>query len=734
MKKNLLIGLCIVLLTIFVTASVPSVPTIILPANESVYFRDNVVLSCSGSEGADPIYYEYFGDGTSINVTTGTTFNWTSIGMGRPHTFYCRACNDTGISTTVVDQTGSGHNGENNGAVTTTGVLGDGFSFNSGESDFVNTTWYNTSRAISFWINTTSANTGIMGQRYDVIEEDGDWDFSVSSGNAQLIFYEGSGGDYDAVITGGAINDGSWHFITLVANNSNTELEIWIDGSLSASGAGGSPNPYDGGMFGTNQDGNQSFQLGRKGEGGWTYFNGMLDEVGIWNATLNESFIDTLYNSGNGYDPIAGGTFGNLEAYYNFNSTTACSANTGTYNLNIMDFKNCSSGNMSLNITFKNDTADTEDIIASISSLDFTFDSADDYNFSYVNATESGSFGFCSDADTISNQATGTIKYKFDDYPERTFSFDESLIGNTTLVKTLYLLPLSDGIFVSFQVVDAGNSPISGVKVIAERLVASTFVEVESGTTDDAGIVTFWLNPDVSHKFTFSKSGLDTVTQTLTPTQSSYTVTMGDGTSINETSYNYGVKYNIKPVNAILSNDTFYDFIFNITSETSNLTSYGFNIYNSTGGVLSSLSGSTPSGGFVNATINTTNHTTITMDYFWEINSSIQNGTKTWQVRSTYQGDFSLMNFFDDLKVFSNSGMDDFTRMIISFAIIFLVVAAVSFGLGNISAPAALILITILSAILEFVGLAPSLGDFPYFIPIMLMLFTIAYIIIDTSR
>jgi len=65
------------------------------------------------------------------------------------------------------------------------------------------------------------------------------------------------------------------------------------------------------------------------------YFDGKIDEVGIWDRVLTQTEINTLYNSGNGYDPVANNDTGILNgciSYYNFNNNAndGVGSNNGT--------------------------------------------------------------------------------------------------------------------------------------------------------------------------------------------------------------------------------------------------------------------------------------------------------------------------------------------------------------------------------------------------------------------
>ena len=87
-------------------------------------------------------------------------------------------------------------------------------------------------------------------------------------------------------------------------------------------------------------------------------------------------------------------------------------------------------------------------------------------------------------------------------------------------------------------------------------------------------------------------------------------------------------------------------------------------------------------------------------------NFSLQYG---YTVAYEYQGQFSLMNFIDDVKAFSSAGFNDFTRLLISFIIIVLTVASLykptETFLGTDKEKSILLLITFMAWALSFLGM-----------------------------
>ena len=109
--------------------------------------------------------------------------------------------------------------------------------------------------------------TGIMG-------------FEVASGAVSDRIY----------ITGSATSTGNWHSFIFIRNDSGTDLWMFKDGVLDAKLQGSTTK--DAGCS------NLYFQDNRLDR----YFDGKIDEVGIWNKSLSFSEITELYNSGSGLD------------------------------------------------------------------------------------------------------------------------------------------------------------------------------------------------------------------------------------------------------------------------------------------------------------------------------------------------------------------------------------------------------------------------------------------------
>jgi len=131
--------------------------------------------------------------------------------------------------------------------------------------------------SVSAWVKTSSSATMILFSGFDK------WGLYFVSGKIRFNFRNASDA-FKYVESSGTINDGNWHHVLGV--NDQTNLKIYVDGSLSASNTDGSA-----GIVGTSDT-----RIGAR----WNnslYMSGNIDEVAIWNNDQSAN-ASTIYNSG----------------------------------------------------------------------------------------------------------------------------------------------------------------------------------------------------------------------------------------------------------------------------------------------------------------------------------------------------------------------------------------------------------------------------------------------------
>ena len=348
--------------------------------------------------------------------------------------------------------------------------------------------------------------------------------------------------------------------------------------------------------------------------------------------------------------------------------------------------------------------------LSNASTLNFTL--YDEGNSSIISGDITGTFNY--DSSTLSIDETGltnlsiaiyppsasisgdyVIYYSATNYPERRYTETAASYSNITQVIPLYLLYVADGMYIRFRFVDSYQNPISDVECTMKRTIGGTSVTVEQQTTDDSGLATFWVNPDVDYTFVFVKAGYVSYTTTIRPTTSEiYTITLEAEEEEEEVSYAAGITYTFSPSNIVLNNNTAYDFIFNLTSSYWDITNCTLFLKSTSDTLTRSSSSYTTSRCDILINYNTGNLTYIISEAQYQLNYTINETILVqYKIQYTYEGEFSLKNFVDDLTAFGRAGFSDFTRMVIAFVVIFAIVAYSSskFALRD---PEALIILT----------------------------------------
>ena len=462
-------------------------------------------------------------------------------------------------------------------------------------------------------------------------------------------------------------------------------------------------------------------------ESGNTYSRTIDITTGVNNNTIKWKFT------------YAGSTINSLNSYQDV-SLTRWNICNGTYT---NDF---------LNVSFK-DEQSLDFINASIplSTFEYYLGSGTvTKTYQYSNTTNHFNYTFCATPDLTFN-VDPLFQYKQGlDYPQRIANPTVQQYASTVTNTILYLLSSLDGIFVTFQVINSAEQGISNVQITGTREIASETVTVANGQTDSAGAATFWLNPDFIHTFNFSKTGFDDFQFVTAPTQSAYTITLGGGAPV-ETDCTRGVSYSINPRGDYLDKNTNYNFSFGISSSywaLDNFTSY---LYYGNGTLIDSDISTTQEGGtlsFLN--INTTNQSTMYLNYSYALNGSTCISTsKVWILQSTDGRDFSIFRLFADASSYMDanifgingeSGTDTFSRSLIAFFILVVVagITTTRYGIGSETAVMGIIFGTVLLLDVGF-GIIPTLQvgtlvAVDYFLSAITFLIFMVFLIREESR
>ena len=264
-----------------------------------------------------------WGDGSASNATAitqpggaGTAFDvfashtYAEQGTYNPTITVQDASGDTGYATASVvgwwqgngnanDSAGSDNGTLVNGVTFAPGEFGQAFDFNgvnqsvdlgtgaslSGDGDF----------AVEAWINTTASSGVILQQRGSggfngeyILTVGGDIPGFSTNDPGHITFSDYGGGQvgFDFASTK-AVNDGQWHQIVAVREANGTG-QIYIDGVLDSEQAA-SPVPLDSTI---------ATSIGADVLNSDLYFNGLIEEVEIFNSGLSASDIKTINQAG----------------------------------------------------------------------------------------------------------------------------------------------------------------------------------------------------------------------------------------------------------------------------------------------------------------------------------------------------------------------------------------------------------------------------------------------------
>lgn len=194
----------------------------------------------------------------------------------------------------VFDITGNLNNGTNNGATRgVPGLINNSFSFD-GTNDWVNVTnnWTTgVDWSISLWVNGSDSDCSVSQYIMDLRSSSAVRHLiRCFSGSSNVVLEYDDGSQDDGLFgSNSAVFNNSWNH--LVATVDSGDLKTYLNGISiqNTTGLGSLPlSASDTGSIGSIRLGNNLF------------FNGSVDEVGIWNRTLSVSEVLELYNSGAG--------------------------------------------------------------------------------------------------------------------------------------------------------------------------------------------------------------------------------------------------------------------------------------------------------------------------------------------------------------------------------------------------------------------------------------------------
>ncbi len=237
------------------------------------------------------------------------------------------------------DESGNGNHGTVNGAALTADRIGkanNAYKFNGAEKIVIqNTILTNdfTDQSTSVWINTKVGATTIMSDRGKnggypgyfwyknslFVDSIGDWRSVSHNNNCVNESYSKSNS---------SVIDGNWHHLLIVWDSKNNLIKLYTDGVLTKTNTSINKNCY----------GNVGQPLtigcfpGYPGISDLSFYNGLIDDIAIYNRALSEQEITNLYNGGSQSTIASTKVFVDAPASVKQNDTLQLSISTETLN------------------------------------------------------------------------------------------------------------------------------------------------------------------------------------------------------------------------------------------------------------------------------------------------------------------------------------------------------------------------------------------------------------------
>lgn len=149
-------------------------------------------------------------------------------------------------------------------------------------------------RTFAFWFKTTTAGSSLFFDKRSAGDSPtGSWGAAIVVGVIQLFFVDDSGTFVILNSNTTGLNDNNFHLAVFTFTRSVTGLRLYIDNVEDTA------SPVDVSSFGSVAT-NGNFTMGGSGFSSGNQYNGILDEVIIWDRIITSGERTTLWNGGAG--------------------------------------------------------------------------------------------------------------------------------------------------------------------------------------------------------------------------------------------------------------------------------------------------------------------------------------------------------------------------------------------------------------------------------------------------
>ena len=280
-----------------------------------IFFGTLSVFAGNIIAGQNGIQASYFSEDGSEGLTQNVTY---TDGDGNPQTFIIKngliisatsSANSSGFPTSglisyykldatsgsVIDSYGS-NNGTSSGATRgTVGKINYAYGFD-GSSDYINfgdvddmDIGTNDDISFSVWVKPNSySSTGVIFAKiYGAASKY--YDLTLFT-NGKFRFHNNQPSDL-SIYSNDTVSVGNWYHIVVTRNGTDGEIRIYINGALDNSATPASP---------ADNSNAGNFIVGNFRDDTSDGFDGVIDEIGVWDRLLTTEEISDLYNDGDG--------------------------------------------------------------------------------------------------------------------------------------------------------------------------------------------------------------------------------------------------------------------------------------------------------------------------------------------------------------------------------------------------------------------------------------------------
>ena len=200
---------------------------------------------------------------------------------------------------TVYDKYSRAYHGAPVGVSYSSGLIGKAVSFYGNTSSYIELPNYLLDNKFVFAISMWIKSSGTADTLFSVANSDEGNEFLIHKQESLVVYLNGYRIDY-----GSKLNDGNWHHIVVSMDIANKKMKVYVDGNEvnaknsdvlnSTSGAFSSRIDAEGIVIGQEQDGVL------RGFNVLNSYNGLIDEMSVFNRLISAEEVAQLYNSGKG--------------------------------------------------------------------------------------------------------------------------------------------------------------------------------------------------------------------------------------------------------------------------------------------------------------------------------------------------------------------------------------------------------------------------------------------------